>query len=63
MKKFLCLMMLLPLMHAALADGGEDARQRNRYALAERFTEGKLRNMLFSTTVDPNWFKSGEKFW
>ena len=55
--------MLLPLMYAALADGGEEARPRNRFALAERFTEGKLRNMLFSTTVDPHWFKSGEKFW
>ena len=32
-------------------------------ALAERFTASKLENMLFSTTVDPHWFKSGEKFW
>lgn len=64
MKKILCLLLLLPFVAEALADGGkEDARTRNRYALAERFTAGKLQNMLFSTTVDPHWFKSGEKFW
>ena len=41
----------------------EDVRKKNRYELAERFTASKLQNMLFSTTVDPHWFKSGEKFW
>lgn len=35
----------------------------NPFELAERFTAPKLRNMLFSTTVDPHWFKSGDKFW
>ena len=38
-------------------DGG------NPYELAERFAGSKLPNMLFSTTVDPHWFKSGNKFW
>ena len=44
-------------------DERNDVRERNRYELAERFTASKLQNMLFSTTIDPNWFKSGEKFW
>ncbi len=35
----------------------------NPYELAQRFAGSKLRNMLFSTTVDPHWFKSGNKFW
>ncbi len=35
----------------------------NPLELAQRFSGGKLRNMLFSTTVDPHWFQSGEKFW
>ena len=48
---------------AAKAEGRDDVRERNRYELAERFTAGKLQNMLFSTTIDPHWFKSGEKFW
>ena len=41
----------------------ENTRTRNRYELAERYTAGKLQNMLFSTSVDPHWFLSGEKFW
>lgn len=35
----------------------------NPYELAERFAGSKLPNMLFSTSVDPHWFKSGNKFW
>ena len=48
---------------ATQADNREKVREQNRHALAERFTASKLSNMLFSTTVDPHWFKSGEKFW
>ena len=33
------------------------------YLQAEKFTESKLRNMLFSTTVDPHWFQNGNSFW
>ncbi len=40
-----------------------DEASVNPLELAERFSGGKLRNMLFSTTVDPHWFQSGEKFW
>ncbi len=65
MKKFFYI--LLPLLAvatmAASADERTDAKERNRLALAERFTASKLGNMLFSTTIDPHWFKSGEKFW
>ena len=39
------------------------AAPTNPYELAERFSGSKLDNMLFSTTVDPHWFKSGDKFW
>lgn len=35
----------------------------NPLALAQRFSGGKLKNMLFSTTVNPHWFQSGNKFW
>ena len=65
MRKILLLMLLaLTAGNVAVkADNREDVRERNRLALAERFTAGKLENMLFSTTVDPHWFKSGEKFW
>ena len=65
MRKIL-LLLLLAVMAGntiAQADNREGVRERNRRALAERFTASKLENMLFSTTVDPHWFKSGEKFW
>ena len=64
MRKILFLSALLILLAgSAQADNRENVRERNRMALAERFTASKLENMLFSTTVDPHWFKSGEKFW
>ncbi len=64
MRKFLLLVALVAISVGSVrADEREEVRQRNRLALAERFTASKLDNMLFSTTVDPHWFKSGEKFW
>lgn len=33
------------------------------YLQAEKFTESKLKNMLFSTMVDPHWFQNGNSFW
>ena len=33
------------------------------YLQAEKFTESKLKTMLFSTTVDPHWFQNGKGFW
>lgn len=43
--------------------GNEQEESANPYELAERFSGEKLRNMLFSTTVDPHWFPTGDKFW
>ena len=66
MKRILPLFMALILtqaIYAATDEEREQTRTRNRYELAERFTAGKLQTMLFSTSVDPHWFKSGEKFW
>ena len=33
------------------------------YLQAEKFTREKLNTMLFSTTVDPHWFPTGNDFW
>ena len=64
MRKILLLMALVALSVSTVgADEREKVRERNRLELAERFTASKLENMLFSTTVDPHWFLSGEKFW
>lgn len=33
------------------------------YTQAQRFAGDKLPTMLFSTSVDPHWFKAGNCFW
>ena len=33
------------------------------YKAAERYSPAKVRKMVFSTSVDPHWMKSGNKFW
>ena len=64
MKKILLLSIaLFAFGSIASADNRETTTPANRYELAERFTASKLQNMLFSTTIDPHYFKSGEKFW
>ncbi len=64
MKKFLIpTLLLIGAAFAPQARGENDAKVSNPLELAERFSQSKLRNMLFSTRVDPVWFKSGNKFW
>ncbi len=69
-KSILILAALLPasaplFLNASPAgnDNSYSASSANPYELAERFTKPKLSKMLFSTSVDPNWFPSGDKFW
>lgn len=51
-------------LNAATVDNNNGtAKNSNPYELPERFTAPKLSNMLFSTTVDPHWFPTGDKFW
>ena len=45
----------------ALPAGAQD--RLPGYLQAEKFTADKLRNMLFSTYVDPHWFQQGSRFW
>ncbi len=33
------------------------------YRLAERFSPEKIKRMVFSTSVEPNWMETGDKFW
>ena len=57
MKKF-CLLcaVLLTGLTAATA-------QTPNYELAERFSAKKTAQMVFSTAVEPEWFKNGDRFW
>jgi dipeptidyl-peptidase-4 len=33
------------------------------YRMAEQFSPKKIKRMVFSTTVKPNWMRTGDKFW
>ena len=54
---------LLTLCLAALLCGGVASAQEPNYALADQFSAKKVNNMVFSTTIRPNWFKNSDKFW
>ncbi|MDE6269026.1 MAG: S9 family peptidase [Muribaculaceae bacterium] len=60
MKKLVLALLALPLCAVAL--NAQD-HPDNPYELAERFAGDKLRNMIHSTTIRPNYFKQGDKFW
>lgn len=60
MKKLILALLALPLCAVAL--NAQD-HPDNPYELAERFAGDKLRNMIHSTTIRPNYFKQGDKFW
>lgn len=40
-----------------------DNLAKPNYSLAAKFAPGKLRNLIFSTDVKPNWINYGDKFW
>lgn len=56
--------------NASQAAAGHDAEEGHaqtapgpNYALAERFSQKKISQMVFSTSVRPSWFKGSDRFW
>ena len=47
----------------SLAALGQEKVTKANYALAERFSAKRVNNMVFSTRVQPRWFKDGDRFW
>jgi len=39
------------------------AQQKPNYELASRFSAKKVSQMVYSTTMTPNWFRDSDKFW
>ncbi|MCM1178289.1 MAG: prolyl oligopeptidase family serine peptidase [Clostridium sp.] len=39
------------------------AAQKPNYELAERFSQNRISQMVFSTNVSPNWFRDSDRFW
>lgn len=50
-------------LFAVVLFGTAAAQQSPNYTLAERFTPAKIKKMVFSKSVSPQWLKSGELFW
>lgn len=63
MKKQLLLVMLCAGMFCGTEAQGQETERLSGYVQAERFTKEKLNTMLFSTSVDPHWFRKGNNFW
>lgn len=51
------------IMMAMLAALVSAAAQKPNYELAERFSQKKISQMVFSTAVHPNWFRDSDRFW
>lgn len=63
MKTQLLLVMLCAGMFCGTEAQGQETERLSGYVQAERFTKEKLNTMLFSTSVDPHWFRKGNNFW
>lgn len=63
-KHYLTLWLALTGSMLALAQPSPEPEPvRANYQLASRFSPEKLRKMIFSTNVSPNWLKQGDQFW
>ena len=54
---------LILLSFAAILLCGAALAQKPNYELADQFSAKKIGNMVYSTSIRPNWFKNSDKFW
>lgn len=59
----LLLVLLTPALGMAQTPNRSKKVQKANYQLAARFSPEKLRKMIFSTNVNPNWLKNSDRFW
>ena len=62
MKKTLLTVLVL-VVSGLLSWGQQTPVTTANYDLAARFSPKRVNNMVFSTSVSPNWFKNSDKFW
>ena len=66
MKRFLSIAVLLGSLAltaaAQKAPEKEKYVRRANYGLAERFSQKKISQMVYSTRISPNWFVGSDKF-
>ncbi len=59
----LLLAFLSPVLTFAQSAPASEKVQKANYQLASRFSPEKLRKLIFSTSVNPNWLKNSDRFW
>ena len=62
MKKLVVLTLLALLPLVAGAQRPREVKKAN-YELAERFSQKKVGQMVYSTQIRPNWFRRSDRFW
>ena len=65
MKKLLNLAALLLALSASAQPAlrMDNKVRKANYDLAERFSQKKTGQMVYSTRIRPNWFAGSDKFW
>ena len=53
----------LPALAALLVCWSAGAQQAPNYELASRFSAKRISQMVFSTSLQPNWFRDSDRFW
>ncbi|QGY44523.1 prolyl oligopeptidase family serine peptidase [Maribellus comscasis] len=61
-KNLLIFLLAVLLINGKIIAQNESVTTAN-YRLAERFSPEKIKRMVFSTSVAPNWLETGDKFW
>ena len=61
MKRFLLLS--LALLAGLSAQGARQPQAKPNYDLAAQFSAKRISQMVFSTSLSPNWFRDSDKFW
>lgn len=57
------LLIILCLLSITVANAQQTPVTKANYDLAEQFSAKKVGKMVFSTGIQPNWFKNSDKFW
>ena len=64
MKKILTLLALALCLQAGAQAPRQDRKvHKANYNLAERFSQKKVGQMVYSTRITPNWFAGSDRFW
>jgi len=61
--KIIVLVVLASVLIQSAAFAQNEPIEEANWRLAERFSPEKLKRMVFSTSVNPNWLETGDKFW